>query len=430
MEWHEKALPAAGWDSCAQNLEKNKESGPARFPADRRDRLALLATAAVCVLAADSFWSLPAGAGLTALIWGWYALALTYLGRKCLRRGECRTLLAANLALALTFSLTSDWYFRLWNFLALAALVPIHAMALSGAARMPWWRCAMLWERLTMTLRGVFGGLGALPTALAGQGKNRRGLWTAALGTVLAAALVLLLLPVLGSADALFASVTASFRAFVRRHLTECAGKLLVGLVLTPFAFSLLYTLRRPLERRERGPVRQPAAEPLIFLIVLSALCGLYALFLAVQFRGLAGGAAYLESRGISYSEWARSGFFQMAGVTAVNLTVLLCALQWSRRVQSLRFPAAVLVAESLALLASAAIRMTLYVEVYGLSFRRMMTYWGMGMMAVFLLTGLVAALRPGFSFCRVAFAAALIGWLAVNCVPIDALVARDGVSR
>ncbi len=65
---------------------------------------------------------------------------------------------------------------------------------------------------------------------------------------------------------------------------------------------------------------------------VLGSLCGLYLLFLAVQLRGLAGGAAYLAEKGISYAEWARSGFFQMVGVTAVNLTVTMTALTASRR--------------------------------------------------------------------------------------------------
>ena len=53
----------------------------------------------------------------------------------------------------------------------------------------------------------------------------------------------------------------------------------------------------------------------------------LYLLFLAVQSAGLFGGPEYLARRGISYAEWARSGFFQMVGVTVVNLSVTLAAL-------------------------------------------------------------------------------------------------------
>jgi len=427
MEPVENALPAAGQTSCAQNGQKTAVSRP---EADGRDRRMLAGAAVWCVLAADCLWQLPAGAGLTALVWGWYALALAYLGRGCLRRGECRALLAANLALGLTFALTSDGDFRVWNFLALAALMPIHAAALSGAGRRPWHDAAMLRERLALAARGAFASLGVLPSALAGAGRSRRRVLSAALGAALALACVAALLPVLGSADALFASVTASFQAFLRRNLPDWAGKVLAGLCLTPFAFSLLCTLRRPPERKPLPPARQAAGEPLTFGLLLAGLCGLYAFFLAVQLRGLLGGGAYLAARGISYAQWARSGFFQMVGVTAMNLAAVLLALRWSRASRAVRGLSVLLIAESAALLVSAARRMTLYVGAYGLSFLRVMTCWGMAMMAVFLLAGLLAALRPGFPFCKMAFAAALAGWLIINCVPVDYLTARNLADR
>jgi hypothetical protein len=489
MEEKKKALPAAGLDCCAQNLPKTGPAGAAEsavpspaagedrrpegppagagtaagpdvsgtgaplrapspsapqpcarpagqrepFPADRRDRRTLLGALGVCILAADLFWSFPPGAGVTAVVWGWYALVLAYLGPRCLRRGECRFLLGANLLLAASFSMTSDWYFRVWNLLALLALVPVHIFALSGAAFRPWSQPAMLGERLWLTLEGAFGSLGAVGPALTGAGKNRARAWTAVLGTALAAALVLALLPVLTSADALFASVTAAFRQFLREHLTQWVCKVLLGLALTPFLFSLLYTLRYPRKENHR-PSRPRSAEALLFLILLAALDGLYLLFLAVQAAGLFGGAAYLHSRGISYADWARSGFFQMTGVTVVNLLAVLGAVTWSRRggreFAAVRVLGTLLAAESLVLLASAVWRMGLYVGAYGLSFQRAMTFWGMAMMAFFLAIAAVRIWREHFSFCRAAFPVAVAAWVAVSFVPIDALVARDNVAR
>ena len=166
----------------------------------------------------------------------------------------------------------------------------------------------------------------------------------------------------------------------------------------------------------------------------LAAVAALYLLFLGVQSAGLFGGAEYLAQKGLSYAEWARSGFFQMVGVTVVNLTLLLAAVQWSRREggawRAVRLLSALLTAESLLLLLSAAWRMTLYVDVYGLSFKRCMTYWGMGMMAAFLLAAAWKVRRPDFRFCRVVFPLALAGWLVINCVPVDYLVAKDQVDR
>ena len=85
---------------------------------------------------------------------------------------------------------------------------------------------------------------------------------------------------------------------------------------------------------------------------------------------------------------------------------------------------------ESFTLLASAAWRMTLYVMAYGLSFKRFMTYWGMVMMALFFLAAAVKTAKPDFRFCRCAFPLALAGWLILNCIPVDYLVAKNQVDR
>ena len=108
----------------------------------------------------------------------------------------------------------------------------------------------------------------------------------------------------------------------------------------------------------------------------------------------------------------------------------MLAALSLTCPTRGLRVLAGVLTAESLVLLASAAWRMTLYVSAYGLSFKRCLTYWGMVMMALFFLAALGKVLHPEASFFRWAFPLALAGWLVLNCIPVDSLVARNQVDR
>ena len=433
MDELKNALPAEGSAKPAQNPIRT----PLRtYETTSRERVFLWLTAAFCVLLTDTFlWHGPT-AGMTAAVFAWYALVLSYVGTKPLALRSNRILLLFNLFLALTLALGSSWYFRIWNCLALLALLPLHALALSGAGRLPWHRPMMLWERLSLLLWGLFGHLGAAFAALS-SGKHRQdGRRTAAwiLGLAAAAGLVAILLPVLASADALFAAATADLRTFLQAHFSEALWKLTVGLVLTPFFFGLLYFLRHPIPLKGEYKERTRSAEAVAFLLILSALVLLYLLFLAVQSAGLFGGPEYLAKRNISYAQWARSGFFQMVGVTVVNLTVVLAALTFSRQEgrswKLVRSLSAVLVAESLVLLASAAWRMTLYVTAYGLSFKRCLTYWGMAMMALFFLAALRKVRRPDFGFCRAAFPLALAGWLVINCVPVDFLVAKNQVDR
>ena len=431
MENKFNALPAEGGAKPAQISRRIYETAPL-------DRLLAGAVLAWCFLAVDAVLYSPSlGLGLTAAVFAWYALLLLAMRQKLFQTRESRVLLAANLLLGASFALGSNPYFHLWNFLALLALIPIHALSLSAAARLPWQRPMMLWERLCLLFSGLFCHLWAVFSALAPEKDEKKGeshTMAVVLGCFAALGLVSFLLPILTSADALFAHAAQGLVRLFQVFLVQGLWELFLAVLLTPFLFGLLYSLRDPKPQEKPLPEGVPAADGVLFAIILAALDGLYLLFLAVQSAGLFGGPEYLAQRGVSYAEWARSGFFQMVGVTALNLTAVLAAAVFSRReggaFRAVRILAGILAGESLVLLASAAWRMTLYVGAYGLSFKRFMTYWGMAMMALLLLLALGKALRPERSFCRAAFPLVLAGWLAVNCVPVDYLTARNQVDR
>ena len=431
MDERMNALSPEGPQKCAQKRKLPAESMS-------RYRRLLILTLGFCLLLVDGFlWHGP-GAGLTAAVFAWYALSLAWTGPGALERRSNRILLLANLFLALTLALGSNWYFRVWNMLALAALVPLHAV--EGLSSRPWWDPWMPAERCKLLLQGLFGNLwacfaAAVPDKPAERKPDR--VLPIVLGTCGAVALVSVLLPVLSSADALFAASLEKLNWDLLFQMPRLGGvfhRLFWALVFTPFVFSLLYALAHPkllCPPEEKQGLR---ADALGFSLTLAAADGLYLAFLAVQSAGLFGGPEYVESLGVSYAEWARSGFFQMVGVTVVNLSLTLAALSLSRREgrawNVLRGLCALLAGESLVLLASAAWKMTLYISACGLSFKRLMTYWGMGMMALFLLAGLWKARNPDFRFCKWAFPLALAGWLVINCVPVDYLVAKNQVDR
>lgn len=421
----ENALPPEGGAELTQNP-------PSPVGPDRRDRPLLALTMLFCLFVADTFPLDLFNGGMTALVLAWYLLVFLFVRPAGMSQRSNQLLFLTNLLLAWSLVLTSSLNFRVWNALALLALVPLHAVGLSGAGRLPWWRPAMLWERLCLLIGGLFGRPGDAFAVLSPSAPKGRRTAAWALGLGAAALLAAALLPVLASADALFAAVTAELRTAFRLHFSIGFSKFLFALVLTPCFFGLLRSLRQP--RPLTWELRRHTVQAPAFLPALAVLVLLYLLFLAVQSAGLFGGPAYLQAQGLSYAQWARSGFFQMVGVTVVNLSVLLATLTFARREgrswRFLRGLAAVLVAESLVLLCSAAWRMTLYVTAYGLSFKRLLAYWGMGMMALFFLAALGKVLRPDFAFCKAAFPLALAGWLVLNCIPADYLVAKNQVDR
>ncbi len=137
--------------------------------------------------------------------------------------------------------------------------------------------------------------------------------------------------------------------------------------------------------------------------IVLGVLDLLYGFFLMVQSAALFVGAAYLEQvTGLSYSEYARSGFFQLVFVAILNLIVVLIAFQMSQKSGGAwKVMRLLMVAMSGLLLTYATYRMTFYVQGYGLSFKRFLTYWGMVMLAIFFLAAVLKARKKSLLFSR-----------------------------
>lgn len=398
---------------------------------DGRDRLVWLLGWLWCALVFEvltypmtgtGYALLPLGLGLTALVAGFYALVWVYLGPPKTKSGQW--LLAANLLLSLTYALTSksDW-FRSWNLLFLLLLVPIQLYGWQKEEGHPWFDPRMLAQRWLGGLIGLFQNIGVnvdLAVSLK-KGKGKTGLWVLA-GLGLAAGLGIVVVPLLMEADALFSQLAAQWTAWLPATLGRWMFWLALGLALIPFLMSLLYTLRHP----ETAPLpkvegKRWTLEPVLWMTALAVLDGLYLLFLAVQSVALFGGADYLARSGISYADYARSGFFQLVWVVFLNLSVLLLAVQFSRREgkiwRGVQIGGTVLLLESGVLLASAAWRMTLYVTTFGLTFKRVLTYWGMLVAAVFLVSALCKVWRPQFRFFRVLFGGSFALWLVLNAI-------------
>jgi hypothetical protein len=200
-----------------------------------------------------------------------------------------------------------------------------------------------------------------LATKVATRGVSLRPAGAAARGAALAAALLALFVPLLMSADAAFAQLLENVvpTGWDGGELFERA------LVLTLFVAlggALLHARLRP----PHAPP-MPASATLGAVesnIALGALVGLFAAFVALQAATLFGGDQHvLHTTGLTYAEYARSGFAQLLAVAALTFAVLGAARRWA---QPHRVLLAALCLLTLVVLASALKRLGLYEETYG----------------------------------------------------------------
>jgi hypothetical protein len=170
---------------------------------------------------------------------------------------------------------------------------------------------------------------------------------------------------------------------------------------------------------------------------VLAVVDLLFASFVLVQFRVLFGGAAFVQAvSGLSYAEYARSGFFQLVTVAALSLPLLLAA-EWllgeRDRAGLRRFRVLALLMLLLldVMLASALYRMRLYTVEYGLTELRFYTTAFMGWLVLvfgWFEATVLRGRRERFAPGAVTAAALVLG--ALNLLNPDALIARTNLAR
>jgi hypothetical protein len=187
----------------------------------------------------------------------------------------------------------------------------------------------------------------------------------------------------------------------------------------------------------ERVSLPRPSLAPTEIAIALSLLNILFLAFLAVQIRYLFGGAGLVEvTEGLSYAEYARRGFFEMVVATVLVVPLLLVA-DWAAAVDAnrgrlaLRVTATLLVLLLAGVLASAAYRMSLYQEAYGLTEDRLygsvFIVWLAGVLGWLAFT-VLRGRRRGFAFGAIAGGLACIAVL--HLLNPHVLIARVNIDR
>jgi hypothetical protein len=233
------------------------------------------------------------------------------------------------------------------------------------------------------------------------------------------------------SADAAFASFAGDLPLPSRT-----AGRIwTLGLVL---AGSLGLGLAARLQHEARAPRslrRLSFPEWAIPLVLLNAL---FLAFVAVQLAVLFGGHdRVLHTAGLTYAEYARSGFWQLLAVAALTFAVIgvlwvLADVRMRRESLLLRVLLGALLCLTLVVLVSALHRLRLYEDAYGLTRLRLLAesiaLWLGGLLALVGACGAFAALRARSAPAAVLLTAA--GLLVFSLANPDRRIAERNIDR
>ncbi len=170
--------------------------------------------------------------------------------------------------------------------------------------------------------------------------------------------------------------------------------------------------------------------------VVLFSVDVLFLVFVLIQFAALFGGETFLRSRGLTYSEYARRGFFELLAVSLITLGLILLLDYVTRReTKAQRFVfllgSTLMIAMTVIILASAFQRLQLYELAYGFTSLRVYSHVFMIWLAV-LMVYVLAFLFFSRShlFATGALGAALGFIITLDVLNPDAFIVRQNVAR
>jgi hypothetical protein len=376
--------PIAAAASSVPLAEPDKPGAVAPSPRARVARRALVAAVLLGILADPLLRNPPWGLGLLVWIVGFAAIAAVLV------RQAGRPLAAESgiwLAVAVLFAAGLSWRGSevLLVFDRLAMLTALVLLALSlNAIPVP----GLALARVRDLIRAGFGtGLdvatGIIPLLIS-DAEFQTALRPTSGGSVRRIGKALLItVPILFVFTLLLAQADPVFGSFFRFLNVDLDVALSHVVIAGFFAWVVAGWLRRSLLARPGGTATPAIPVPLTLgstdvTLGLGGLNLLFAVFVAVQVGWLFGGEALvLRTTGLSYAEYARRGFFELAGVAALLLPVLLGAqalipVSESRTLRLYRRLAVPLLVLLGAIMVSAGARMSLYIQYYGISTDRL----------------------------------------------------------
>ncbi|WP_061214595.1 DUF4153 domain-containing protein [Syntrophomonas wolfei] len=426
------------------------KKGKAPFAADRRDSYFALFAFVLGFLFAR--WVLFAWQG-----WGVTLFTLLFCGSVTLYMLKKGVQIPKTSWLWLVVVLLIGLSFSLWTNNGLA---PLHGLLLFGSA-VYWILCAtglliqgktsdlLLLDSYNALLVIPFSNFGCQYKGLALLGNNKltrgRQVLSIALGLFLSFIVAAMVLPLLMEADSggfakLINGILDGFRGLGDKFW-ETFWQLILAVPIAAYIFGLVAgsAHKRGTGLFEKDSTLQQISGLRILpmttvYILMGLLCTLYIVFIGSQFPYFFSAFVGQRPEGWQiYSEYARSGFFELCRIAVINLFVLTAAnimsQKHSRDSMFLKLLNVLLTILTLVLIATAFSKMTLYIGAYGLSMRRLLPCVFMTFMAV-ICGGVIALQKWSFSITRLAVGAGVVIFCMLCIVNPDSLVARYNADR
>lgn len=397
------------------------------YPTDRKDFIFALLMFVCTFLFVDG------------VFWGWFnlglsvAFLLTWIAASCYLHRRDVKIGAYPILCGILFAGMTPIFFLTSNFPV--RILSTGTMVLLSCV----WFCALAGKKIPgddLGLLAMWGGtfantfrdtVPAVRSVFSAKGEKKKKILCALAGALCALPVLAVVIPLLIRSDAAFEGLTAGLFA----SLGTCFFQLLATVFLAPFCFGCIFSIRKR-KADDRRCVSAKGAEPVFWAVCTGALCVLYIVYLFSQLAYFFSAFSGILPDGyvFSYAEYARRGFFELCGIAAINLAMLVLMLLFSKKKDGklpviLRVHGTFLGVFTLLLIATSLSKMWMYIRNYSLTVLRLGTSAFLMFMAVVFVTGILRCYTDRVQIFQTALITASILLLVLGLGNINSMVAR-----
>lgn len=241
------------------------------------------------------------------------------------------------------------------------------------------------------------------------------------LGVLIALPLLLVILFLLSSADAVFSDILNRTFTFDFSFFDHIWGYLFLFL----FAFFASYGLMSRLSERnlKEETEDQRTAEPIMGITITAIISLVYMLFCGIQIIYLFAGLGTLPEH-YTYASYAREGFFQLVFVCLINLALVLICTGRFRENKILKGILTFISGCTYIMIASSVYRMLLYINVYHLTFLRVFVLWALLIISLLMAGAVIVIYRNDFPFVKYCVCTVTVLYLIFSFARPDSFIA------
>jgi len=250
------------------------------------------------------------------------------------------------------------------------------------------------------------------------ENKNRKYI---AIGIGISIPLVLIICGLLASADKVF----ESFFSWIFENLLSLDAILIIFIAI--MAYSLMYSFICSSVTITESVAKEGAKlPPMVAMTFTTIIAVIYIGFCALQISYLFNG----YSDGLTYSQFAREGFFELLFVSAINLIMVVICIEIFERSKKLDIVLIIISVCTYVLIGSSAYRMLLYVEAYELTFLRIFVLWFLAVLAIWMTGAIIYIKKRNWNYFKFSVCVMAAMYLIFVYVNPDRLIIKYNIEH